>query len=47
MAMVLMMKPKLIMLDEPSLSLFPVMTAEVFEAIKHINKDGMTVIMVE
>lgn len=47
MAMTLMMKPKLIMLDEPSLGLAPMMVKDVFSAIQRINVDGTTVIMVE
>jgi branched-chain amino acid transport system ATP-binding protein len=47
MAMSLIMHPKLIMLDEPSLGLSPKMVNDVFAEIKRINKDGTTVIMVE
>ncbi len=43
----LMAKPKLIMLDEPSMGLAPVIVEQIFEIIKMINDDGMTVLLVE
>lgn len=43
----LMSKPKLLMMDEPSMGLSPILVAEVFEIIKDINKDGTTVLLVE
>ena len=44
----LMSRPKLLMLDEPSLGLSPLLTQEIFEIIKNINeKDGVTVLLVE
>lgn len=43
----LMSKPKLLMLDEPSLGLAPVLVQEIFEIVKNINKEGMTVLLVE
>ncbi len=43
----LMSKPKLLMLDEPSMGLSPLLVDEVFELIKHINKDGTTILLVE
>lgn len=46
-AMALMMHPKLIMLDEPSLGLSPIMVNDIFTEIQSINRDGTTVIMVE
>ena len=46
-ARALIQNPQLILLDEPSLGLSPKMTNEVFEKIKEINKEGVTVIIVE
>lgn len=43
----LMAKPKMIMLDEPSLGLAPLVVRDIFEIIKTINKNGVTVLLVE
>lgn len=43
----LMQKPKLIMMDEPSLGLAPIIIKEIFEIIKKINMDGIPVLLVE
>jgi branched-chain amino acid transport system ATP-binding protein len=43
----LMSKPKLQMFDEPSLGLAPILVKEVFSAIRKINKEGTTVLIVE
>ncbi len=43
----LMSLPKLLMLDEPSLGLAPVLVQQVFEIVKDINKRGITVLLVE
>lgn len=43
----LMARPKLLMLDEPSLGLSPILVAEIFEIIKDLNKDGTTILLVE
>ena len=43
----LMLKPKLLLLDEPSLGLSPNYVNTVFEKIKEINKDGTTILLVE
>ncbi len=43
----LMQCPRLLMLDEPSLGLSPVMVQSVFESIKKINKMGVTILLVE
>ncbi len=43
----LMLKPELILMDEPSLGLAPKTMLEIFEKIKDINKKGVTVILVE
>jgi branched-chain amino acid transport system ATP-binding protein len=43
----LLSKPKLLMLDEPSLGLAPVLVEEVFRVIQEINKQGVTILLVE
>jgi branched-chain amino acid transport system ATP-binding protein len=43
----IMLKPKLILMDEPSMGLAPVIVERVFDAIKEINKSGVTVLLVE
>ena len=43
----LMSKPKLIMLDEPSMGLAPILVQEIFDIIKALNNDGTTVLLVE
>ncbi|HEY0522429.1 MAG TPA: ABC transporter ATP-binding protein [Stellaceae bacterium] len=44
----LMGKPRLIMFDEPSLGLAPVVVADVFRTIEHLNReDGITAVLVE
>ncbi len=43
----LMSHPKLLMLDEPSMGLSPLLVDQVFEIIKDINRDGTTVLLVE
>lgn len=43
----LMLKPQLLLLDEPSIGLAPKIVAEVFEKIKEIKRDGTAVLMVE
>ncbi len=43
----LMAKPRLLMLDEPSLGLAPVIVKQVFATIARINAEGMTVLLVE
>lgn len=46
-ARALMAKPKLLLLDEPSLGLAPLVVKEIFEIIKEINKEGVTILLVE
>lgn len=46
-ARALMSQPKLLMLDEPSLGLAPVIVDMIFEVIKNINKMGVTILLVE
>lgn len=43
----IMSHPKLLMLDEPSMGLSPLLVNQVFEIIKDINRDGTTVLLVE
>lgn len=43
----LMSRPKVMMMDEPSLGLAPILVEEVFEIIKKINKEGVTILLVE
>lgn len=43
----LMSKPRLLMLDEPSLGLAPRLVAEMFRVIRELNRDGLTVLLVE
>ncbi len=43
----LMAEPKLLMLDEPSLGLAPIIVDEMFKVIKEINSTGVTVLLVE
>jgi branched-chain amino acid transport system ATP-binding protein len=46
-ARALMAKPKLLLMDEPSLGLAPIIVQEIFEIIKAINKAGTTILLVE
>lgn len=43
----LMSLPKLLMLDEPSLGLAPVLVQDVFDIVKSVNRQGITVLLVE
>ena len=43
----LMSRPKVIMMDEPSLGLAPIIVKGIFEIIKEINKQGVTVLLIE
>lgn len=47
MARALMAKPKIMLLDEPSMGLSPLLVKEIFYIIKDINKQGVTVLLVE
>jgi branched-chain amino acid transport system ATP-binding protein len=46
-ARALMSRPKLMILDEPSLGLSPLLVSEIFEIIKSINRSGATILLVE
>ena len=43
----LMSRPKLLMLDEPSLGLAPLIVQQIFDIIREINKKGVTILLVE
>ena len=43
----MMSKPKLLMLDEPSMGLAPLLVEEVFEIIQRLNEQGTTILLVE
>ncbi len=43
----LMAKPRLLLLDEPSLGLAPIIIRQIFDIIRQVNKEGMTVFLVE
>ena len=43
----LMSKPRIILMDEPSMGLSPILVAEIFDIIKSISKSGTTVLLVE
>lgn len=47
MARALMIDPKIVLMDEPSMGLSPILVHEIFEIIKEINKNGVTVLLVE
>jgi len=43
----LMSRPKLLMLDEPSLGLAPILVQEVFKSLERVNEEGVTILLVE
>jgi branched-chain amino acid transport system ATP-binding protein len=43
----LMSRPKLMMFDEPSLGLAPILVQDIFDLIKKINQEGVTILLVE
>jgi branched-chain amino acid transport system ATP-binding protein len=43
----LMARPKLLMLDEPSMGLAPILVERIYETIGEINRDGVTILLVE
>ena len=43
----LMAQPRLLLLDEPSLGLAPIIVTDIFDVIKDLNKNGVTVLLVE
>ena len=46
-ARALMSRPKLIMMDEPSLGLAPLIVRDIFSIIKEINNNGVTILLIE
>lgn len=46
-ARALMARPKVLLLDEPSLGLAPLIVKDIFDTVERVNKDGMTVLLVE
>ncbi|CAG4894303.1 ABC transporter ATP-binding protein [Paraburkholderia gardini] len=47
MARAIISKPKLLLLDEPSMGLSPIMVEKIFEVVREISKEGITVMLVE
>ncbi|NMG41690.1 ATP-binding cassette domain-containing protein [Chelativorans sp. ZYF759] len=43
----LMSRPRLLLMDEPSLGLSPVLVEKLFEVIEHLNQTGLTILLVE
>ncbi len=43
----LMMKPKILMLDEPSMGLAPILVEQIFDIVTELNREGMTILLVE
>jgi len=46
-ARALMAKPRLLLLDEPSMGLAPIIVAEIFEVLRTLNEHGLTIFLVE
>jgi branched-chain amino acid transport system ATP-binding protein len=46
-ARALMSRPRLLLLDEPSLGLAPLIVREIFAIIRELNREGMTILLVE
>ncbi len=47
MARAIISKPRLLLLDEPSMGLSPIMVEKIFEVVREISKEGLTVLLVE
>ncbi|MBN3771090.1 MULTISPECIES: ABC transporter ATP-binding protein [Burkholderia] len=47
MSRAILSKPKLLLLDEPSMGLSPIMVEKIFEVVREISKEGITVLLVE
>ncbi len=43
----LMSRPKLLLMDEPSMGIAPLLVLKIFEVIKELNREGMTILLVE
>ncbi|MDO3409911.1 ABC transporter ATP-binding protein [Saccharibacillus sp. CPCC 101409] len=46
-ARAMMMKPRILLLDEPSMGLAPVLVDQIFEIIQELNREGTTILLVE
>jgi branched-chain amino acid transport system ATP-binding protein len=46
-ARALMMKPRILLLDEPSMGLAPIIVEQIFDIILELNREGMTILLVE
>lgn len=46
-ARAMMSRPRILMMDEPSLGLAPLVVAEIFSIIRQLNDDGVTIVLVE
>jgi branched-chain amino acid transport system ATP-binding protein len=42
-----MSRPRILLLDEPSLGLAPILVDQIFEIIRDINKEGITILLIE
>ena len=43
----LMARPKLLMLDEPSLGLAPILVSQIMDILKEVNQDGTAILLIE
>jgi branched-chain amino acid transport system ATP-binding protein len=43
----IMSKPRLLMMDEPSMGIAPLLVARIFEAVRELNRSGLTILLVE
>jgi branched-chain amino acid transport system ATP-binding protein len=43
----LLAKPRLLLLDEPSMGLAPIIVQDIFRKLREINRDGLTIFLVE
>jgi len=43
----IMSRPRLLMMDEPSMGIAPILVARIFEAVKRLKSEGMTILLVE
>ena len=43
----MMSRPKILMMDEPSLGLAPMVVQDIFRIIKRLNEEGMTILLIE
>lgn len=46
-ARALMMKPRLLLLDEPSMGLAPILVEQIFRIVQELNREGITILLVE